>query len=165
MRGLCRVMEYDRISSYQIEAFFTELARINLYKLCDYVVMPKCVHVSPHMVISVVVPELHSLHDLLHRSSMQRSTESTEGLSLSHKMDVLIELAKVLSQLHTLATPIAHGSINSHNIFIEFEQSGPGQRVPKVRIGELEMNDFKRYANMFYSYKCVTVCSPPECLE
>ena len=37
--------------------------------------------------------------------------------------------------------------------------------MPKVRIGELEMNDFKRYANMFYSYKCVTVCSPPECLE
>ena len=56
VRGLCRVMDYDRISSYQIEAFFTELARINLYKLCPYVVMPQCVHVSPHMVISVVVP-------------------------------------------------------------------------------------------------------------
>ena len=27
-QGLCRVLEYDRISSYQIEAFFTELARI-----------------------------------------------------------------------------------------------------------------------------------------
>ncbi len=25
---LCRVMNYDRISSYQIEAFFTELAKI-----------------------------------------------------------------------------------------------------------------------------------------
>lgn len=31
--GLCRVMNYDRISSYQIEAFFTELARIQLYKM------------------------------------------------------------------------------------------------------------------------------------
>ena len=27
------------------------------------------------------------------------------------------------------------------------------------------MNDFKRYANMFYSYKSVSVSSAPECLR
>ena len=27
------------------------------------------------------------------------------------------------------------------------------------------MNDFKRYANMFYSYRSVTAWSPPECLK
>ena len=27
------------------------------------------------------------------------------------------------------------------------------------------MNDFKRYANMFYSYRCVSVSSAPECLK
>lgn len=27
------------------------------------------------------------------------------------------------------------------------------------------MNDFKRYANMFYSYRPVSVWSPPECLK
>ena len=27
------------------------------------------------------------------------------------------------------------------------------------------MSDFKRYANMFYSYRSVTVWSPPECLK
>jgi hypothetical protein len=30
---LCRVMDYDRISSYQIEAYFKELSRMKLYKL------------------------------------------------------------------------------------------------------------------------------------
>ena len=59
-------MEYDRISSYQIEAFFSELARIQLYKLTNYIVMPKGVHVSKQMEISVVVRELVSLHDLLY---------------------------------------------------------------------------------------------------
>lgn len=61
-------MEYDRISSYQIEAFFTELARIQLYKLTSYVVMPLGVHVSSKMEISVLLPQLVSLHELLYDS-------------------------------------------------------------------------------------------------
>ena len=32
---LCRVMHYDRISSYQMDSFFTDLARLNLYKLSN----------------------------------------------------------------------------------------------------------------------------------
>ena len=85
------------------------------------------------------------------------------GLSLDKKIAVLIELAKVLSQFHSLGIPIAHGSINSHNVFVEFPQDNSLQ--PIVRLGELEMSDFKRYANMFYSYRSVTVWSPPECLK
>lgn len=115
---LCRVMEYDRISSYQIEAFFTELARIQLYKLSNYVVMPIGIHVSPKMEISVVLPQLVSLHELLHGHQDRFSGGSiADGLTLSMKMDILIELAKVLNQFHNLASPIAHGSINSHNVF------------------------------------------------
>ena len=63
-----------------------------------------------------------------------------------------------------MATPIAHGSITSHNVFVEFDEEGK-DKPPKVRLGELEMTDFKRYANMFYSYRPVTVWSPPECLR
>jgi len=59
-------MNYDRISSYQIEAFFTELARIQLYKLSSYVVMPLGIHVSSKMEITVVLPNLYSLHDMIH---------------------------------------------------------------------------------------------------
>ena len=63
---ICRVMNYDRISTYQIEAFFTELARIQLYKLSPYVVMPLGIHVSRKMEITVVLPNMVSLHDLIH---------------------------------------------------------------------------------------------------
>ena len=59
-------MNYDRISSYQIETFFTELARISLYKMSDFVVMPLGIHVSQKMEITVILPELVSLHDFLH---------------------------------------------------------------------------------------------------
>lgn len=37
--------------------------------------------------------------------------------------------------------------------------------MPVVKVGELELSDFKRYANMFFSYRCVSVWSAPECLK
>ena len=93
--GLCRVMNYDRISAYQIEAFFTQLARIQLYKMSNYVVWPLGMHVSSKMEITVVLPELVSLHDLIHQP--QRINGSEEGLSLRKKMALLVELAKVVN--------------------------------------------------------------------
>ena len=69
-----------------------------------------------------------------------------------------------MNTLHTLQQPIAHGSLNAHNIFVDITQAETDTK-PKVRVGELELSDFKRYANMFYSYRSVNVCSPPECLK
>ena len=57
---------------------------------------------------------------------------------------------------------MAHGSLNPHNVFVDYSQ---GLDNPKVLLGEMEMSDFKRYANMFYTYRSVTVYSPPECLS
>ena len=62
-------MNYDRISSYQIEAFFTELARIHLYKMAPYIVMPVGIYVSRKMEITLIIPKMVSLHDLLHEPS------------------------------------------------------------------------------------------------
>ena len=64
-------------------------------------------------------------------------------------MQLLLEIAKIVNQLHRLGHPYAHGSLNSHNIFVEL---GSETEAPKVLIAELEMCDFKRYANMFYDY-------------
>ena len=63
---LCRVMNYDRISTYQIEAFFSDLARLSLYKMSKYTVVPLGVHVSSKMEITVMLPELVSLHELIY---------------------------------------------------------------------------------------------------
>ena len=73
-------MNYDRISSYQVDAFFSELAKIQLYKMSDYIVMPLGIHVSKKMEITVVVPELVSLHELIHESTQINWNE--QGLSL-----------------------------------------------------------------------------------
>ena len=92
---ICRVMNYDRISTYQIEAFFSELAKIQLYRMQNYILMPKGIHVSSKMEITVVLPEMVSLHDFIHQP--QRINGSEEGLSLSKKIAVLVELAKVMN--------------------------------------------------------------------
>jgi len=57
--------------------------------------------------------------------------------------------------------------LNTFNIFVELEKGrdADGGIVPIVKIGEIEMNDFKRYAAMFHSYRCVSVSSSPECLK
>ena len=95
MDGLCRVMNYDRISSYQIEAFFTELARINLYKMSQFIVIPLGIHVSSKMEITVLLPELVSLHDFIHQPASINGSQ--EGLSLSKKISVLLKLANVMN--------------------------------------------------------------------
>ena len=62
---LCRVINYDRISYYQVEAFYSDLARLSLYKMSQFIVMPLGVHVSKKMEISVIVPEMISLHEII----------------------------------------------------------------------------------------------------
>jgi len=47
------------------------------------------------MEITVIVPELISLHDLIYQP--QRINGSDEGISLKKKIMLLIELAKVMS--------------------------------------------------------------------
>lgn len=63
---LCRVMDFSRISTYQIEAYFKELARMKLYKLKSYIVSPMAVYISSQMQINIVMPKLVSLHEMIH---------------------------------------------------------------------------------------------------
>lgn len=68
--------------------------------------------------------------------------------------------------MHCLNPPICHGNLNTMNIFVDLDTKDIEHNFDfTVRIGEIEMGDFKRYANMFYSYKSVSVSSPPECLK
>ena len=61
----------------------------------NYILMPRGIHVSSKMEITVVLPEMVSLHDFIHQP--QRINGSEEGLSLSKKIAVLVELAKVMN--------------------------------------------------------------------
>ena len=61
----------------------------------NFVSTPIGVHVSKKMEISVIIPEYVSLHDLIHGKKYGESNE--EGLSLKAKVNLLIDLAKILN--------------------------------------------------------------------
>ena len=81
------------------------------------------------------------------------------------KISVCLRIARILNTLHNLVPPLPHGSLTSHNIFFDLGFSGNAMKDYKLYLGELELNDFKKYGNVFDSYRCVSVWSAPECLK
>lgn len=55
-------MKFDRISSYQFEDYFSELARIFKLKLARYIVNPKAVTMDTNNTIFIIQPLLTSLY-------------------------------------------------------------------------------------------------------
>jgi len=58
-----------------------------------------------------------------------------------------------------------HGHLTSHNVFVEIPENPDEVDNLKVMVSEIELTEFKKYANMFYSYRNVSVWSAPEVLK
>ena len=78
------------------------------------------------------------------------------------KRSICFNLAKILNSLHTADPPLYHGHLSSHNVFIETSES---EQEVKVQVGQAEMRDLAKYANIFYNYRVASVWSSPECLK
>lgn len=107
-------MKFDRISSYQIEGYFQIIAKLQYLKLQDYILMPVGIHIEGENEINILIPKKLSLYDLLHASESLKSFET-----VCMKLSICLRIARILNTLHTLSPAIAHGSINSQNIFID----------------------------------------------
>ena len=57
-----------------------------------------------------------------------------------------------------------HAHLTSHNVFIDIKKLGRNAFELKVRVSDLEVQDFMEYSNMFFNYRISTVWSAPECL-
>jgi hypothetical protein len=86
-------------------------------------------------------------------------------LNQTMKISICLRLARILNTLHSLSTPLAHGSITSHNLLFDLDFEGDPMKPFKLYLAELELHDFKKYANMFGNYRCASVWSSPECLK
>jgi hypothetical protein len=98
-----------------------------------------------------------SLHEVLHTKD--------EELSNVMKISICLRLARILNTLHNLVPPMPHGSLTSQNIFFDLNFDGDAMKQYKLYLAEIELNDFKKYANMFASYRNISVWSSPECLK
>ena len=154
---LVRSLYFDRISTYQVDSYIETLTRMKLYKLHSHIVYPEALFISDKLEISVIVPQYQTLYELIKKND--------KNLTQIVKLEILVQLAKLMNTFHNLAEPLCHGNLNSFNVFVEYQEQSDGTKTPRVLVGEIEMNDFKRYANMFYSYKSVSISSAPECLR
>ena len=67
MQYLCRVVDCKRIAEYQIDAYFTQLAKYQLLKLTQFVVFPQHVSLDDQSgFLTVVEPKHKSLYQVLH---------------------------------------------------------------------------------------------------
>lgn len=81
------------------------------------------------------------------------------------KVSICLRLARIFNTLHGLSPSISHGSLTSHNVFLDPDFKDDWMIPFRLYLGELELHDFKKYANLFGDYRCASVWSAPECLK
>lgn len=102
-----------------------------------------------------------SLYQFIHdRDNLDPEIKEELQLSYGLKLHICIEIAKIINTFHYMQPPIVHGHLTPHNIFIRLEDGDL-----RLRVGDTELTDLQKYANMFYSYRTVSVYSSPECLK
>jgi hypothetical protein len=143
---------------------FQKLANLHYCRMHDFILFPKGIHISEDNEINIISPHKRSLFNKLHK--MGKINTSDKGINTElMKVAICLRLARIINTLHSLEPPIAHGNLNSHNVFIEVDSTEDLNKPFKVQVSEVELSDFKKYANMFYSYRSVSVWSAPECLK
>jgi serine/threonine protein kinase len=148
-------MTFDRISSYQVDSYFAFVTKLVYLKLQDYVLLPRGIQFEGDNIINLVEPRKLSLYEVLHERKLD--------LPLVLKLSIILRVARILHTLHS--QKLAHGSLTSHNLMFDLDFMKDPEAPFKLYICEVELHDFKKYANMFGNYRCVSVWSPPECLK
>jgi len=144
-----------------MEGYYTELARIHMTKLSKLVVFPKGVYVDEHNSIHLIMPKRLSLFEFVH--NVTKSTTSFSVPSYT-KLVIMTQLARTMDTFHSFGHT-AHGHLTSHNVFVEIPEDPEKVDNLKVQVSEIEMTEFKKYANMFYTYRNASVWSAPEVLR
>jgi len=80
-KHLCRVLKFERITAYQMEGYYTELARFHMSKLTRYMVFPKGIYVDDQNSIHLVVPKRKSLYELIHQADYGLRESSSPSMS------------------------------------------------------------------------------------
>ena len=154
-------MNFKRITAYQLDQYFLQLTHLHMLKMVPkFVHSPVGIFIDEENCIHMISPERTSLYELLHSADRK-------ALSTYTKLSILIQLAKILNTFHSFKHKTwAHGSLTPHNVFVQIpEDPARIETNLKVQIDGIELTDLKKYANVFYSYRPVSVWSSPEVLK
>ena len=97
------MLKFERITAYQMEGYYTELARFHMSKLIKFMVFPKGVYVDEQNSIHLIVPKRKSLYELIHDHNLSQSNVSIiTGIQSYTKLVILTQLAKIMNTFHSL---------------------------------------------------------------
>ena len=70
-KHLCRVMQFQRITTYQLDQFFIQLTHLHMLKLAGKCVStPVGVHINSEKTIHVIMPLRKSLYEVIHSEKL-----------------------------------------------------------------------------------------------
>jgi hypothetical protein len=104
-----------------------------------------------------------SLYEVLH--AQNNENEKCKDMSMVMKISLCLRTARILNTLHSLKPSIAFGSLSSHNLMLDLDFTKDSLHSYRLLLSELELHDFKKYANMFGNYRPASVWSAPEVLK
>jgi len=67
-------MNFERITSYQLENYFSQVTQIHMLKMVKFVTTPVGVYIDEKNTIHVISPERKSLFEVLHEDKVKLST-------------------------------------------------------------------------------------------
>jgi hypothetical protein len=82
-------MNFERITAYQLENFFSHLAEIHMLKMTMHVSIPSGVYIDENKKIHMVSPIKKSLYEHLHCATEEELAKWTPF----NKLTVLVQLA------------------------------------------------------------------------
>lgn len=63
---LCRIIDFDRLTNYQIEAYYNELSKINQLEMDQYILPTRGIYIKDDCKIHIFKDKMISLNDLLY---------------------------------------------------------------------------------------------------
>jgi hypothetical protein len=59
-------MNFERITSYQMESYFNDITRIHGQKLFKYIIFPRGIYINEKNSIHIISQQRKSLYELIH---------------------------------------------------------------------------------------------------
>lgn len=113
---LCRVIQFERMTSYILEDYMSELGRFKVIKMKQYMV-PTLGYSIKDTTLMIFQNEYISLYELLY--SQEREELRKNCLDMREKYSICLQISKIFATLHQFNPSICHGHLTSHNIFLE----------------------------------------------
>lgn len=157
---ICRVIKFDRLTSYIIDEYWKDM--VFIYSLpTNSIVKIQYVFIDQNKIYVFMEKEV-SLYQCLHIDKVKLTNEE--------KLNICLQLCRILKALHELERKTVHQHLSSRNLFLQSRRSTEelleSQQEDRyiVKIGDIGDLELRNTAKIFAKYEIRNAWSCPELL-